>query len=316
MSAALIEPPVSTDEAISVERIIFGWWNTSLSPVGNDRADEAHKNIAGEIVKSLINDLKVDCLALGEVTDSDLAFLREYSGNKKFVSYDGTLKQGKLQFDTGLIYDSERLSIIDEKSIISTHAGRNLKVANRIDFLSSSDDSLFHVFVSHWPSRGQHENILSRETIAERLNDQVKAIHEQSVNASIILIGDYNDDPFDKSLSWHFPATRDRQLAVKKRLFYNPFWRQLGESEPHTFNNSKKSAGGSYFYRSGAITRWHTFDQILFSPAFLGGSDWHLNEEDTMIVRTEYLIELVQNDAVSFDHLPVLSVIEREINKK
>jgi hypothetical protein len=300
MSIMPIESSASPTEHILVERMVFGWWNTSLSPVGRDRADDKHKTIAGNIIKWLINDLNVDCLALGEVTADDLKFLREYSDNKSFVSYDGTLKEGKLQFDTGVIYDLERLSIANKKSVTSTHAGRNLKVANRIDFVSASDAALFHIFVSHWPSRGQDENILSRETVAERLNDQVKEIYEQSANASIILLGDYNDDPFDKSLSWHLPATRDRHLAVKKRLFYNPFWRQLGESEPHTFSNTKRSAGGSYFYRSGTITRWHTFDQILFSSAFLGGSKWHLNEEDTMILRTEYLIELVQNSAVFF----------------
>jgi len=312
----MVELPTSKTENVLMERIVFGWWNTSLSPVGIERADEAHKIIAGDIVKWLINDLNVDCLALGEITADNLSFLREYSNNKSFSSYDGTLKDGKLQFDTGVIYNSERLSIADEQSVTSIHAGRKLKVANRIDFISAPDAVVFHIFVSHWPSRGQDENILSRETVAERLNDQVKAIYEKSPNPSIILLGDYNDDPFDKSLSWHLPATRDRQLAIRKRLFYNPFWRQLGESEPHSFSNIKKSGAGSYFYRSGTMTQWHTFDQILFSSAFLGGSDWHLKEDETVILGTEYLIELVKNAAVHFDHLPILSVIERKINLK
>jgi len=315
MSIETTASPATSTETFLEDRIVFGWWNTSLSPVGKERADEAHKQIAGDIVKSLINDLKVGCLALGEITDADLNYFRQYSDNNSLLTYGGTLKQGKLQFDTGLIYDSTLLSIIDEKSVTSTHAGRNLKVANRIDF-AASGSPLLHVFVSHWPSRAHTENTLARETIAERLYDQVEDISKQFSNPLIILLGDYNDDPFDKSLSWHFPATRDRDLAKAKRLFYNPFWRHLGESEPHSLANTNKSAGGSYFYNSGTITRWYTFDQILFSSAFLGGGEWHLNEEHTMILRTEYLIVLVQNPAVHFDHLPVLSVIERKTNIK
>jgi hypothetical protein len=190
-------------------------------------------------------------------------------------------------------------------------------VANRIDFAASSDGSLFRVFVSHWPSQGQPENVLARATVASRLNDQVKEIDGQALNASIILLGDFNDEPFDKSLSWHLPATRDRNLAKKKNgLFYNPFWRRLGESEPHSFSPLRKGAGGTYFHRSGTITQWRTFDQILFSAAFLGGGEWHLNETYTTILQSEFLVELVQDEAFNFDHLPVLGVIERKTSNQ
>ena len=156
MIAAPTELSAIPTEEVLLERLVFAWWNTSLSPVGKDRSDDNHKEIAGEIVKSLINELNVDCLALGEVTDENLQFLHKHIGNEAFSSYEGTLKQGRLQFDTGVIYNSDRLTVIDHKSVTSTHAGKNLKVANRIDFNNTSDNSLFHIFVSHWPSRMHH----------------------------------------------------------------------------------------------------------------------------------------------------------------
>jgi hypothetical protein len=316
MSSPSTETESEALQDVFSERLVFGWWNTSLSPVGIERSDEAHKEIAKKVVKSLIDDLKIDCLALGEVTDANLTLLKESCGRQTLTTYDGTLKSGKLQFDTGIIYDTERLAIKEEKSTVISHGGQNSKLANRIDFISRFDNSPFHIFVSHWPSRAYTEdNVKRRKTLATRLKDEIDFIRKSIANASIILMGDFNDEPFDESMSYHLLATRDRHLAITKEDFlYNPFWRQIGESEPHAWGNARKSSAGSCFQKDGKETRWRTFDQILFSPAFLGTSNWHLNEQETMILRTEFLVELVQNGAVHFDHLPVLSVIERRLN--
>lgn len=317
MTTCSTEAASEASQNALIERLVFGWWNTSLSPVGLERADANHKAIAEKVVKSLIVDLKIDCLALGEVTDANLTLLKECCGKQSLATHDGTLKSGKLQFDTGIIYDTERLTIKDEKSTVISHGGQNSKLANRIEFISACDSSSFHIFVSHWPSRVYTEdNIKRRKTLAIRLRDEIDSIRKSITNASIILMGDFNDEPFDESMSYHLLATRDRCLATKKEEFlYNPFWRQIGESEPHMWGNNKKSSAGSCFQKDGKETRWRTFDQILFSSAFLGSSDWHLNEQETMILRTEFLVELVQSGAVHFDHLPILSVIERRINK-
>lgn len=317
MAIATTEASKSPSQSVIVERMVLGWWNTSLSPVGKDRADDHHKQIASKIVKSLIDDLKIDCLALGEITNTDLSSLKNACDIKTLSVYEGTLKQGRLQFDTGIIYNSDRLAISDSFSTTSTHGERNYKVANRVDFVSLTDGQPFHVFISHWPSRGTNEqNILSRKTIANRLKDQLNELDQRSPGAAMIIMGDFNDEPFDESISWNLLATRDRSLATTKEGYlYNPFWRQLGESQPHTRSFSKTGTAGSCFYKGSTDTQWRTFDQILFSPAFLGKSKWHLNEEETIILRTDYLIELVQNDKVHFDHLPIVSVIERHVEQ-
>jgi len=313
MAIAITEESESPRELELVERMVFGWWNTSLSPVGKDRADDNHKQIASKIVKSLIDDLKIDCLALGEVTNADLSSMMDVCDIKTLGVFEGTLKKGRLQFDTGVIYNTARLAIADSFSTVSTHGERNYKIANRIDFVSLSDRLPVHVFVSHWPSRATNEEtLLSRKTIASRLKDQLNALNERSPGAAVIVMGDFNDEPFDESISWHLLATRDRQLArTKGGYLYNPFWRQLGESEPHAPSFPGRGAAGSCFYKGATDTRWRTYDQILISSAFLGNSDWHLNEAETTILRTELLMELVQSDKLYFDHLPILSVIER-----
>ena len=71
MAIAATEESESSPGSVSLERMVFGWWNTSLSPLGKDRADDNHKQLASSVIRSLIDDLKVDCLALGEVTNTD-----------------------------------------------------------------------------------------------------------------------------------------------------------------------------------------------------------------------------------------------------
>ena len=107
-------------------------------------------------------------------------------------------------------------------------------------------------------------------------------------------------------------GTRDRHLARTKNGFlYNPFWRHIGEAEPHVSRKINDGSSGTCFYKSGLETRWRTFDQILFSSAFLGSGGWSLKEEETIILRPDFLLDLIQSDDVLFDHLPVVSVLEK-----
>ncbi len=317
MSIAFLESSASPVEILTTERLVFGWWNTSLSPIGKSRDDDEQKQTARQIVKTLINDIGVDCLALGEVTLADLDYLKAGCDTSTLSIYDGTLKEGRLQFDTGAIYNRSRLAVNGQKSLVISHGRRNFKVANQIAFATPTTSPL-NVFISHWPSRGStEENIVARKSLATYLRRHVTEIENQSPNASIILLGDFNDEPFDESLAGHLLATRDRRLAsTSKGFLYNPFWRLLGESEPHTLAKPGKGAGGSYFHSRGMDTRWRTFDQILFSAAFWGDGEWHLNERDTLILNPQSLVDLVEDDKVIFDHLPVLSVIERKIKQK
>src|ERR1043165_6463223 len=220
-----------------VERMAFGWWNTSLSPIGKNRADDHHKEIAAKVVKSLIDDFRIDCLGLGEVTNTDLSSMMDACDTKTLGVYEGTLKRGRLQFDTGVIYNIARLAIADSFSTVSTHGERNYKIANRIDFVSLSDGLPLHFFVSHWPSRGTNEEtLLSRKTIATRLKDQINAIDERSPGAAAIFITPFGDNWENHNLTRrHFRSvarlgavfirarrTRDGELTIKY-LYRPPF---------------------------------------------------------------------------------------------
>jgi len=296
-------------------RLSFAWWNTSLSPLGNKKANPAQQTRAVEVVSYLTNKLGIDCLAMGEVVEDDINYLIKQANLHDYNFFDGTLKTGRLQFDTGIFYRKDAF-VLDSYSILTAARGsRTLKVANRIDFIVPETAKPFHIFVSHWPSRLWCErNSADRDVLGIRLRDAIEELNRLNGGpAHAILLGDFNDEPFDRSLSEQLLATRDRRLARKNPTFlYNPFWRCLGEAFPQIPGNSSLSYSGSYFHKSGKETQWRTFDQIIFSSTFLGHSEWHLNEEYTRILYLEPFDKSVSNRDEIFDHFPVISVIEKE----
>lgn len=133
----------------------------------------------------------------------------------------------------------------------------------------------------------------------------------------MILLGDYNAELFADSLTIGLSSTRDiTRVRKKPLLLYNPFWRHLGEAKIYKqgIDTTIKNRCGSDYYKSGSITRWYTFDQMLFSSYFIGNSDWHLNEELTGIIDEPELFNWVIDPKQKFDHLPIISVLEKEIS--
>jgi hypothetical protein len=141
-----------------IELIIgIGWWNTSLSPRGKRHATDEDKQFASEVTNLLIDTLGIDCLSFGEVTSDDLNYLFEKCHNANYAIFDGTQKEGRLQFDTGLIYNKQRLQITDSVNITYNDRDRSLRVAQRIDFKTSETLEPLHLYVLHWPRSLGHD---------------------------------------------------------------------------------------------------------------------------------------------------------------
>ena len=221
-----------------------------------------------------------------------------------------------MTFDTGILYRRDTLEFIDAEAIITRHGTRNLKIAHRAEFGLPHSNEPLHLFVSHWPARlwSAREPAL-RNLLGTRLRDAyVELIAENEGPMYAILLGDFNDEPFDDPLSYQLLATRDRRLAQRSpEYLYNPFWRHLGE--PTAAENGEVGEGypGSYFHSSGVESRWRTMDQMIFSHAFLKEGEWGLNEHDTLILQIPPIDGAVKDSSRIFDHFPVLGVIEREM---
>jgi hypothetical protein len=302
----------------NVERLTFAWWNTALSPPVpsfKKRTDQDYEE-AARIVRLLLRDFHVDFLAFGEVTDQDLCTLRNAVGGKSYAIFDGTYRDGRLIGDTGAIYNEGSLIKIHQIKVVIEHGDIRLKVANRVDFLTQDKEHLLHVFISHWPSPLQPENASLRDTLAHHLRGKIDELmpREEKDNdvPPVILMGDYNEEPFHRCMESTLLATRDRSLIKRHhKHLYNPFWRLLGESVPYSPSTEENGFAGTCVVKGGRLTKWKTVDQVIVSSAFLGGSPWHLNEELTMILDLRNEAPYGYSSKGFFDHLPVIAVIDK-----
>ncbi len=292
----------------SKSELIIAWWNTSLSPPRGRPREISDREFAASIIKQLF-DLKIDLFALGEVSLLDIEYIIKEIDNPSLESFFSKTSSSS---GIAVIYNRDKVSITEGENIIDSCGSTRLKTAQRVIVKLCDHDQVIHLYISHWFSRlFYHEDHSKRIELGVSLRlaiDRIK--QEETAPHYIILMGDYNDEPFSRSLADHLLASRDRELVKnKENLLYNPFWKQIGESAPYKSGQSQNGVCGTYFYKSTCDnTRWYTFDQMIFSSAFLKDDIFSLNEYLTQIVRNTELENNLKKGI--FDHLPIMSVID------
>lgn len=297
-------------------KLTLVWWNTSLAPLSKTAASESHLNTVCRVLECFVEQLQADFIALGEINDDHFNYLEQYTNINGFRWLNLSGKNERITFDTCVLVREDKLQILYTQNLILPKATNSVKIGQKLIMAVADYDSPVHIFLSHWTNvRDCHE--ADRQHLGIRLRYEVDTILLSDNSAPVILLGDYNAEPFADSLTTGLSSTRDMTRVRKKPLLlYNPFWRHLGEAKSykHGVDSTTKNRCGTYYYKSGSITRWHTFDQMLFSSCFIGGNAWHLNEELTGIIDTPELFNLVIDAKQKFDHLPIISVLEKEIS--
>jgi hypothetical protein len=292
--------------------LILVWWNTSLSPpVPKRKASEADLAFVVKQVREIYEQTGFDILALGEVCSDDLAAIVEGMGAKHFSVHDATDRTSRRMFDTAVIYDTRKVEFRSNRSVADTYGRKTLKTGEVVTFRTVQTDDLFQLVVSHWPSRiTVPEFDASRAELGTALRRSIESMQDEGAAPYTILLGDYNDEPFSRSLADHLLATRDRALARRDgRYFYNPFWKSIGESHDGP-EDHESGICGTHFYPNGNSSRWFTYDQIIFSSEFLSGKAMSLNEQlCTILVPPTLRSKLLARREI-FDHLPVLGTVE------
>lgn len=297
-------------EDYQIEEVFsVAWWNTSLRPKPTANAPTLDKiSVAMEIVRTLITS-GVDFIALGEISESERDIFFSLADHSSYAFRDGLVKDGRSRFSMCYVYNPERVTVSSPMPIFIRDGRRRLRVCQRLEVILQGELFPFHILVSHWPSR-LRDAAKDRSRLGTRLRDVIDRIYDESAGVPhIILLGDYNDEPFDDSMCNCLRATRDKMLVLKTPdLLYNPFWRYLGGASNETAN---AKLGGSYFYRKDPLTRWRLFDQIIFSSSFLNGDPWTLDESMTQIMHLPSYTDLLVSSKETFDHAPILGVVRR-----
>lgn len=112
------------------------------------------------------------------------------------------------------------------------------------------------IIVNHWPSRrgGTEQSSYLREAAASLCRQIADSLLKVDPNMGIIIMGDLNDDPSDKSCAKVLGAVKN-PADCQEGGYYNPFWKKLDDGI------------GSYIYRGS----WDLFDQIIINYNLVEG---------------------------------------------
>lgn len=278
-----------------------------------NRASPLEKTMADGVIAHFIVANKVEILGLCEVSAEDITKLKTLCATHGYGLVDGIPTGKGVKLDCCVIY---RISSFKAKAtkIVATPSTRARKrIGLHIIFEILSTAETLHIFVSHWPSvRWINKGTAVRLSYGIDLRKVVSEIWENDPEALLVLMGDYNDEPFDEPLAFNLEASRDASFVYNKpKCLYNPFWRRLGCIRGYSRNNSTETYAGTYFYKVDKVDRWRTYDQIIFSSEFLGRSQWHLDEASVGIVDIPQYTKVVLEKSMIFDHFPITATIEQ-----
>lgn len=211
--------------------------------------------------------------------------LQDLLNHKKLKSFklriihrDSPDKRG---IDVALVYNPKVFKPIDFRSHeVKVWSDRAQRIYTR-DILEVKGifyNKMTYVFVNHWPSRrgGKSKSERLRISASQTLKKRIIEIESNEQNSLIIAMGDFNDDPNDKSLHQldsilfnpfltifkqgaHSLVYRDRgnlfdqilvndKTLIKKSLIYNPSYliQQKGKYKGYPFRSyaGQKYQGG------------------------------------------------------------------------
>lgn len=159
--------------------------------------------------------------------------------------------------DVALLFQPKHLRLIHAHPISSTDPDlitRDVLYASLMP--KGKDGDTIHLLVNHWPSRvgGKASTESKRMHMATLVTDYVNGLRLGNPHAAIVVMGDFNDTPTDRSI---------REMLVARGGLFNPYLELASAGE------------GTYNYRGS----WDMLDQILLSEYLMSGSGtWRFSQ--------------------------------------
>ena len=133
---------------------------------------------------------------------------------------------------------------------------------------------LVHIIVNHWPSR--YASSPARERAGVLVRDLKDSLLAEMPESRVIIMGDMNDDPDDKSLKSCLGALRNKDDVENATDLYNPWWDIL-----------RRRGHGTLKYRG----KWNLFDQVILSGNLVNNDRSTLELYKTEIFSRNYLFQ-------------------------
>jgi len=180
--------------------------------------------------------------------------------------------------DVALLFNPNRFSIITWNSIPVKSIGSETEKQRDILYVKGKapNGDTVHVFVNHWKSRiGVSESSETKRVFsAMKLKSICDSILTKNTSANIVIMGDFNDDPENKSIFQILQANNKRKNREPFELFNLHF-------DIHNFYGA-----GSMLYQN----TWYLFDQIIVSNNLLVNTKGlHTRPESGSILKYDWM---------------------------
>jgi predicted extracellular nuclease len=227
-------------------------------------------------------------------------------GHYQIVHHESPDRRG---IDVALFYNPKKFIVLNQHFYKVEIEGDNYFKTREILYVKGifkgTKDTL-HIFVNHWPSRrgGQGKSEHKRFAAAQTLRNVTDSLFKADGNPRIMIMGDFNDEPLDKSLVDVLEAKPVDQAAIG-----------------HLFNlslNLQTKKDGTYYYWK--TKQWNMLDQLIVSGQMIkAGKGLQMKNYDTGILRHDFFLyenkDKVKTPAKSYggkkyyggysDHLPI-----------
>lgn len=199
------------------------------------------------------------------------------AGNYKYVHFDSPDERG---IDVALLYNEKDFSVKTTQALHVTIPNdlqdftRDILLVDGEITMSGKKEKVF-VFVNHWPSRSEGEEISrpKRAAAATTLKNAVDSLNTKYEDPNIIIIGDFNDTPVDYSI----------QKILLAQGVSNQYTK---ESLVNLTTNLQSMGLGSYNYKGN----WQGLDQIIVSESMLNGSGLEADVSTIQFVKKDWML--------------------------
>ncbi len=201
---------------LSGQVLRVGFWNVEnlfdlvddLGTRDEEFALGGKKNVTQEIYElklrnsaSVLQDIDADIMGLCEVENYlvlDDLNQKVLSRKYKIVHFDSPDERG---IDNALLYDPEVFHFLKSRAIQNQLPSGDL-TRDILYVQGTYQGNSLHIFINHWPSNygGKEQAIPKRSSTARLLANEIGKILSENLDAEIVVLGDFNEDPTDQNV--------------------------------------------------------------------------------------------------------------------
>jgi predicted extracellular nuclease len=241
----------------------------------NERYKIKLKNM-NKVITDMVDGSAPDILGVCEL-ESQLAFAdllqtKGLKNNFKIVHFDSEDERG---IDVALAYNHKKFTVLEAqnfKVVMSQDTSDRTRDILYVKLKSQINNDTLVAIVCHFPSRREGKAESEQNRIDAGL--VVKSILNSKCHAMsrVIVMGDFNDQPWDKSMTQGIGALSRSKCAscMLQNLMF-----ELKDGE------------GSYRFRG----HWERLDQIILSKALLDGKGTDYQEQSLRIKKEAWMLQ-------------------------